>query len=53
VQRAIDALETVPLRGMDAVHIGSALVCGADVFVSSDARQSAAASRFGLRVVTV
>jgi uncharacterized protein len=53
VQRAIDALETMPLRGMDAVHIGSALVCGADVFVSSDARQSAAASRFGMRVVTV
>lgn len=53
VQRAIDALEVVPLRGMDAVHVGSALVCGADIFVSADARQSAAAERFGLRVVTV
>ena len=53
VQRAIDALEVVPLRSMDAVHIGSALVCGADVFVSADARQSAAAERLGLRVVTV
>lgn len=53
LQRAIDALEVVPLRGMDAVHVGSALVCGADVFVSADARQSAAAEHFGLRVVTV
>lgn len=53
VQRAIDALEVVPLRGMDAVHVGSALVCGADIFVSADSRQSAAAEHFGLRVVTV
>jgi uncharacterized protein len=53
VQRAIDALEATALRGMDAVHIGAALVSGADVFVSADARQSAAATRFGLRVATV
>jgi hypothetical protein len=53
VQRAIDALEAAALRGMDAVHIGAALVSGADVFVSADARQSAAATRFGLRVATV
>lgn len=53
VQRAIDALEVAPLRGMDAVHIGGALVCGADVFISADARQGAAASHFGLRVVAV
>jgi predicted nucleic acid-binding protein len=53
VQRAIDALEVTALRGMDAVHIGGALVCGADVFVSADARQGSAAARFGLRVVAV
>ena len=51
VQRAIDALEAAPLRGMDAVHVGSALVCGAAVFISADARQCAAAEHFGLRVV--
>jgi len=53
VQRAIDALEITTLRAMDALHIGGALVCGADVFISADARQSAAASHFGLRVVAV
>jgi predicted nucleic acid-binding protein len=53
VQRAIEALEVAPLRGMDSVHVGSALVCGADVFVSADARQCAAAEHFGLRVVIV
>ena len=53
VQRAIDALEAESIRGMDAVHVGSALVCGADVFVSADARQCAAAEHFGLRVITV
>lgn len=53
VQRAIDALELAPLGGMDAVHVGSALVSGADVFISADARQCAAAEHFGLRVVSV
>jgi len=53
VQRAIDALETATLREMDAVHVGAAIVCSADVFVSADARQGAAAASFGLRVVTV
>jgi hypothetical protein len=53
VQRTIDALEVAPLRGMDAVHVGSALVGGADVFVSADARQCAAAAHFGMQVVTV
>jgi predicted nucleic acid-binding protein len=53
VQRAIDALEAATLRGMDAVHVGAAIVCSADVFVSADARQGAAAANFGLRVVTV
>jgi predicted nucleic acid-binding protein len=53
VQRAIDALEAKPLRGMDAVHVGAALVCGAEVFVSADARQCAAAAHFGLQVVAV
>jgi predicted nucleic acid-binding protein len=53
VQRAIDALEAKPLRAVDAVHVGAAIVCSADVFVSADARQNAAAKHFGLRVVAV
>jgi hypothetical protein len=52
VQRAIAALEAHPLRAMDALHIGAALVCGADVFISADARQCAAAAQLGLEVVT-
>jgi predicted nucleic acid-binding protein len=51
VQRAITALEDGPLRGMDALHVGAALTCAADVFISADARQCAAAERFGVKVV--
>jgi predicted nucleic acid-binding protein len=53
VQRAIAALEAHPLRAMDAIHVGAALVAGADVFVSADARQCAAATRLGLQVVSL
>lgn len=53
VQRAIAALEAHPLRAADALHIGAALVAGAAVFVSADARQSAAAAGLGLQVVAV
>lgn len=52
LQRAIATLEAYPLRGMDAIHVAAALVIGADVFVSADARQCAAATGLGLRVVT-
>ena len=51
VQKAITALEAQPLRGMDAIHVGAALACAADAFVSADARQCAAARHFGLQVV--
>jgi len=51
VQRAIAALEAHPLRAMDALHIAAALVGTADVFVSADARQCAAAVALGLEVV--
>ncbi len=50
VQRAIAALEANPLRAMDAIHVGAALVSRADVFVSVDKKQCAAAKRLGLRV---
>lgn len=53
VQRAVAALEAHPLRAMDAIHVGAALVTGADVFVSADARQCAAAMQLGLRVVSL
>jgi hypothetical protein len=53
VQRAIAALEAHPLRAMDALHVAAALVDTADVFVSADARQCAAAAALGLEVVQV
>jgi hypothetical protein len=53
VQRAITALEAHPLRAMDALHVAAALVGTADIFVSADARQCAAAAALGLEVVQV
>lgn len=46
---AIQILEANPVRAMDALHIACALEWGADVFVSADARQMAAAKRAGLK----
>jgi predicted nucleic acid-binding protein len=46
----VSCLETNVLRGMVAIHIGSAVAVKADVFVSTDARQCEAAARAGLRV---
>lgn len=51
--QAISCLENNVLRGMDAIHIGSAMVLKADVFVSSDKRQCEAAVRAGLQVALV
>lgn len=48
--QSIASLETNVLRGMDAIHIGSAVALKADVFVSADQRQRDAANRAGLRV---
>lgn len=50
---AIRSLENNVLRGMDAIHIGSALALKADVFISADQRQLEAAARTGLRVESV
>ena len=50
---AVACLEANVLRGMDAIHIGSAVALKADVFVSADTRQCEAATRAGLRVATV
>lgn len=53
IQFAIQALESSALRGMDPIHIGAAQLCEADVFVSADARQCAAARDAGLKVVAL
>lgn len=47
----IGLLESYPLRGSDAIQISSALVWGADLFVSADTHQCAAAKAAGLKVV--
>ncbi len=51
--QSITSLETNVLRGMDAIHIGSAVALQANVFVSADVRQREAASKAGLRVEAV
>lgn len=50
IRHAVRALETQALRGMDAIHIGAALECQAEAFITSDARQSKAARALGLAV---
>lgn len=51
--QAVSCLEANVLRGMDAIHIGSAVALQADVFISADKRQRDAAIRAGLRVEAV
>ena len=53
IQHAVKALENHTLRGMDAIHLGAALACTAEVFISADARQCRAAEAFGLQVVSL
>lgn len=49
LKRAAELLEeSHELSAVDALHVGSALEWGAQLFVSADERQIAAASRFGL-----
>ena len=50
-EETIGCLERQPLRALDALHVGSALVYQPDLFVSADRRQAKAASREGLAVV--
>ena len=47
---AVASLEASALRGVDAIHVGSAVALKADVFVSADERQTKAAALAGLRV---
>jgi hypothetical protein len=53
LRQAVWSLENDVLRGMDAIHIGSATVLKAEVFVSADKRQCEAASHAGLQVEQV
>ncbi|MGD7035701.1 type II toxin-antitoxin system VapC family toxin [Methylotuvimicrobium buryatense] len=53
LMHAVSSLENNTPRGMDAIHIGSAIVLQADVFISSDKRQITAAIQAGLRVEQV
>lgn len=51
--QTVAILEANTLRGMDAIHVGSAVVLKADVFLSGHKRQLGAATRAGLRVESV
>lgn len=53
IGHAVRALESHALRGMDAVHIGAAVDCSAQVFITSDRQQAKAAQRMGLQVTLV
>jgi len=49
--QALRCLERHPLRALDALHVGSALVYQPDIFVYADRRQIEAADREGLAVL--
>lgn len=46
---AIAAMRLATLRGMDALHIGTAQAARVDLFVTADRRQAAAAQAVGLK----
>ena len=50
-EQAIRCLEAHPLRTLDALHVGSALIYQPDLFVSADRRQTEAADREGISVL--
>ena len=50
---AFAAMEHGPLRAMDALHVGSALAAGVDLFVTADRRQAHAAQGMGLHTELV
>lgn len=47
---AVAAMVQVPLRAMDALHIGSAQAARVSLFVTADRRQAAAAQAVGLKI---
>jgi predicted nucleic acid-binding protein len=50
VARATELLERWPLRSSDSLHVASAAEWEAELFVSADDRQCAAARAYGLQV---
>ena len=50
VSRAVDLLESWPLRSSDSLQVASATEWLAELFVSADERQCAAARGYGLQV---
>ena len=50
VARAVEILERWPLRSSDSLHVASAAEWSAELFVSADERQCAAARGYGLKV---
>jgi len=53
LSQAVRALESHTLRGMDAIHVGAAVECGAQAFITADRQQASAARAMGLEVVQV
>lgn len=53
IRHTFSCLENNLLRGMDAIHVGSALELAADRFISADIRQCSAATQAGLTVIQV
>ena len=49
ISRSVKILEKNVLRAMDSLHVACALEWGADVFLSSDRRQLAAAEKTGMK----
>ena len=45
---AFAAMEQGPLRGMDALHVGSAIAARVDLFVTADKRQAQVARAMGI-----
>jgi predicted nucleic acid-binding protein len=49
ISSCLEILETSPVRALDAIHVACALEWGAELFVSADKQQIAAAKKAGLR----
>ena len=47
---ACEVSESTQLRSLDAIHMASALVVGADIFASADSEMCCAARNFGISV---
>lgn len=53
IEKSVDIIEQNKIRGMDSLHVASAIEWGAQCFVSADYRQIAAAKKSGLHVEAV